>query len=569
MFDKDYAAPWIENYPKAVAWDSDIPSYSVSEMLVRTVQKYGEKPAFDFLGTRYSWQEISDLVDAFAVSLQKTGFKTGQKVGLFLPNTPYFLIAYYAVLKIGGVIVNFNPLYAEDELVHQIEDSETDIMITCDLVMLVEKVDKMLHATRLNHIILCSFADILSFPKNVLFKMFKGKEIAAVQMTRRITWFHEMVEEAQASGLNVVDAVIDPVEDVAVLQYTGGTTGVPKGAMLTHQNVVANAHQASMWLSAARGGEKAERVLGVLPFFHVFAMTAVMNLSVVNGMEIVALPRFDLKQTLALIQKKKPHIMPAVPAIFSAINNYKKLHKYDLSSLQNCISGGAPLPVEVKAQFEEKTGSVVVEGYGLTESSPVLCCNPVEGDNKPGSIGMPFPQTIVEIIDPEDKVSVMPVGERGELCARGPQVMKGYWKNELASADVLRDVGDGQRRLYTGDIAVMDADGYLFIVDRIKDLIITNGYNVYPRNIEEAIYKHPAVEECIVAGIPDKQRGEIVKAWIKVKEGRELTVEDLKAFLKEKISPMEIPKRVEFRDEELPKTLIGKLSRKDVLEQEG
>ncbi|CAG0908491.1 unnamed protein product [Cyprideis torosa] len=354
---------------------------------------------------------------------------------------------------------------------------------------------------------------------------------------------------------------INPKEDVALFQYTGGTTGAPKGAMLTHSNIVANTEQAGMWLGC---NDAQDKMLGVLPFFHVFAMTAVMNIAVRNAMEILALPRFELEATLKLIHHKKPTIFPAVPAIINGINNNKKLKKYDLSSIKYCISGGAPLPVEVKAKFEEKTGCVAVEGYGLTESSPVLCCNPRLGENKAGSIGLPLPQTIIEIIDPETGKPV-PMGERGELCARGPQVMKGYWKRPEDNEKTLQD---GGTRLHTGDIAIMDEEGYFFIVDRIKDMIITNGYNVYPRNVEEAIYQHPSVEEVIVAGLPDSQRGEIVKAWIKCKEGRDVTAEDLKVFLTDKISPMEIPKRIEFREAPLPKTMIGKLSRKDVVEQE-
>jgi len=291
-------------------------------------------------------------------------------------------------------------------------------------------------------------------------------------------------------------------------------------------------------------------------------MTAVMNMSVKKAMEIIALPRFDLDQTLALIDKKKPTVFPAVPAIINGINNHKKLSKFDLSSIKYCISGGAPLAVEVKKRFEKTTGCVAVEGYGLTESSPVVCCNPRVGENKAGSIGLPFPQTVVEILDIETGKPVA-VGERGELCATGPQIMKGYWKRDDATASTLKN-----GRLHTGDIAIMDEQGYVFIVDRIKDMIITNGYNVYPRNVEEAIYEHPSVEECIVAGLPDAQRGEIVKAWIKCKEGRTLNAEDLKAFLADKISSIEIPKRIEFRDKALPKTMIGKLSRKDIIEEE-
>jgi long-chain acyl-CoA synthetase len=292
-------------------------------------------------------------------------------------------------------------------------------------------------------------------------------------------------------------------------------------------------------------------------------MTAVMNFSVRNALEIVALPRFELDQTLKLIHKKKPHFFPAVPAIYNAINNHKQLAKYDLKSLRNCISGGAPLPVEVKKKFEANTGCIVVEGYGLTESAPVVSANPVKGINKAGSIGLAFPGTVVEIIDPDDHVTRKPLGERGELCVRGPQVMLGYWNKPEETANVLRN-----GLLYTGDVAIMDEDGYIFIVDRLKDMIITNGYNVYPRNVEEAIYQHDAVEECIVAGLPDANRGEIVKAWIKLKAGESLTIEDMKKFLEDKLSPMEMPRQIEYRDTPLPKTMIGKLSRKDILAEE-
>lgn len=553
---KTYA--WMKSYPSDIKWDEELPAIPVYEMLDKTAKKFPEKPAFDFLGAKMTWGDIDEKSRKFAKALQELGVKKGMKVGIFLPNCPFFLISYYALMRTGATVVNYNPLYASAELSNMIEDSETDMMITLDLKMLYDKMSKMLHDTRLEKIIVASFTNILPFPKNYLFQYLKAKELADVPTNnRRIFHYETLIEN---DGLyKKVD--INPKEDVALYQYTGGTTGLPKGAMLTHANVVANTEQAGMWLGCNEGEDK---MLGVLPFFHVFAMTAVMNISVRKAMEIIALPRFELEATLKLIHKKRPTIFPAVPAIISGINNNKKLHKYDLSSIKYCISGGAPLPVEVKAKFEEKTGCVAVEGYGLSESSPVLCCNPREGENKAGSIGLPLPQTIIEIIDPETG-KIVPTGERGELCARGPQVMKGYWNRPEEDAKTLQE---GGKRLHTGDIAIMDEDGYFFIVDRIKDMIITNGYNVYPRNVEEAIYQHPSVEECIVAGLPDEQRGEIVKAWIKCKEGRALTAEDLKNFLKDKISPMEIPKRIEFRTEPLPKTMIGKLSRKDIIAEE-
>jgi long-chain acyl-CoA synthetase len=555
--------PWLKSYPQALDWHQKIPPRAVFEMLDDTVRDFGHRPGFDFLGKKYSWSEIGDLVNRFAAALQKNGIKKGKKVGLFLPNSPYFLICYYAVLKTGGTVVNYNPLYAERELIHQIEDSQTDIMITLDLALLHDKIYKMLDSTRLQQIIMAKFTDILPFPKSALFPIFKAKERAKInQDDPRILWFHEMIKND--GKINV--PAIDPQEDIAVLQYTGGTTGVPKGAMLTHYNVYANAVQSLSWFSKTRKGE--QRMLGVLPFFHVFAMTGVLNLSVLSATEIIALPRFDLKDALKIIDKKKPHFFPAVPAIYNAINNFKDLDKYDLSSLEYCISGGAPLPVEVKKTFEKITGCVLVEGYGLTESSPVACINPIVGDNLAGSIGLPVIGTTIEIINPDDKITPMPLGERGELCIRGPQVMKGYWNKPDATADVLRKTDDDGLRLYTGDIAIMDEQGYVYVVDRIKDMIITNGYNVYPRNVEEAIYLHPAVEECVVAGIPDTDRGEIVKAWIKLKTGTALDDSGLKEFLADKLSKLELPRQIEFRDQPLPKTMIGKLSRKDILAQE-
>jgi len=555
--------PWLKSYPQGVDWSCTIPVKPVYEMLDNTVAEFSDRPAFDFLGKKYNWGDIGFFVDRFAAALQSIGVEKGTHVGLFLPNSPYFLIAYYAILKAGGTVVNFNPLYAEKELAHQIEDSETEIMITLDLSLLHDKMDKMLSDTRLEKLIVAKFTDILPFPKNLLFPIFKAKEKAKIDPNdKRILWFHELI--AQDHELKPVS--IDPHEDIAVLQYTGGTTGVPKGAMLTHHNVYANTVQSLMWFTGTEKGQC--RMMGVLPFFHVFAMTAIMNLSVLSATEIIALPRFDLKDTLKAIDKKKPHFFPAVPAIYNAINHCHELSKYDLSSLRFCISGGAPLPVEVKNTFEKNTGCIVVEGYGLTESTPVACVNPVSGKNVPGSIGFPVPGTIIEIMDREDPAKHVAPGERGELCIRGPQVMKGYWKKPEETANVLRDTGEGDVRLHTGDIAIMDEDGYIFIVDRIKDMIITNGYNVYPRNVEEAIYLHPNVEECIVAGLPHAQRGEIVKAWIKLKEGREMTEDDIREFLADKISKMETPKLIEFRDEPLPKTMIGKLSRKDIVAQE-
>ena len=561
MAKEDYV--WLKSYPEKPDWHMKLDKRSMVEVLEATAAAKPDSQAFDFMGngTTHTWSELLALVNKFAKGLISQGVKKGDKVGLFLPNCIYVPIAYYAILKIGATAVNYNPLYAEAELRHQIEDSDTDVFVTLDLKLMTDKATKMLADTRLKKIIVCPFIDILPFPKNILFPIFKGKDRGNVTFGRRIIKYTDIID----NDGKIESTTLDLDNDIAVLQYTGGTTGVPKGAMLTHSNIYANAVQCYANFPDPEGHEK---MLAILPFFHVFAMTVCMNMAVLAGMEIVTIPRFELKDTLKLIEKTKPQYMAGVPAIYNAINNHPKIKDFDLSSLDYCISGGAPLPVEVKKKFEAKTGCKVFEGYGLTESTPVATVNPPFGENVAGSIGLPVPQTIIEIIDREDKKTKMDLGDRGELCIRGPQVMKGYYKNSEASAEVLRDTGEGDVRLHTGDVAIMDEQGYIYIVDRIKDLIITNGYNVYPRHVEEAIYQHPSVEECIVAGIPDKQRGEIVKAWIKLREGRELSVDDLKTFLQDKISKIEMPKRIEFREDPLPKTMIGKLSRKDIVAEE-
>ncbi|SNS80744.1 MULTISPECIES: long-chain fatty acid--CoA ligase [unclassified Azospirillum] len=546
---------WEGSYPPGVKWDSPIPERTLPQLLDQATQRFRDRPCVDFLDKKYTYGAITDLVDRFAKGLQEMGLQKGQKVGLFLPNTPYSVICYFGILKAGGVVVNFNPLYAEREICHMINDSEADWMISLDLKVTYDKLAKMFGQSRLKKIIVVPMAGILPFPKNLLFPFVKKKEIAAIPRDDRHVWFKQLV----ANDGRPRPVALDAVNDVAVLQYTGGTTGVPKGAMLTHQNITANTAQASYWFSAmAEPGN--ERMLGVLPLFHVFAMTCVMNLTIQNGGEMILLPRFELEQVLETIHKKKPTQFPAVPTIYTAINNYKDVEKYDLSSIKVCNSGGAPLPVEVKAQFEKLTGCALVEGYGLSESAPIATINPTHA-SRAGSIGLPVPGTDIRIVSLEDRRTEVPRGERGEICIIGPQVMKGYWKKDKETAETL----DGGM-LHTGDVGYLDEDGYIFIVDRIKDMILAGGYNVYPRNVEEAIYQHPQVAECIVLGVPDPYRGQTVKAYIKTRDGAVLTKDDIKKFLEDKLSPIEQPKLYEFRDE-LPKTMIGKLSRKALLDE--
>ncbi|CAK0778667.1 Long-chain-fatty-acid--CoA ligase [uncultured Gammaproteobacteria bacterium] len=550
------APPWLKDYPDAIDWRFETPHRPLAELLDDAVAKFPHRPCLDFLGKHMTYGEVGEQVARIAKGFQDLGIGKGDRVGLFLPNTPYFIIAYYAALKVGATVVNYNPLYAEKELIHQIEDSGTETMVTLDVHQLYDKLAPLLGTTRLKRLVIGRMVDILPFTKKLLFPLFRHKDVAHFhEDAQHICWNRLLHSDPHPAPV-----AIDPDHDVAVLQYTGGTTGLPKGAMLTHTNLWANATQCGLWFAGAREGE--DRMLGVLPLFHVFAMTVVMNLGIRIGAELLLIPRFEISTLLKTIHDRRPTLFPAVPTVYSALITSRDRSRYDMSSIRYCISGGAPLPLEVKQGFERATGCNLVEGYGLTESSPVAVCNPLGGLNKPGSIGLPLPGTTVEIVNMDDRETLMPFGERGELCLRGPQVMAGYWNKADETADVLRN-----GRLHTGDIAYMDADGFTFIVDRIKDMILCGGFNVYPRNIEDAIYQHPAVDECVVAGIPDGYRGQTVKAFIKLKEGTTLDQPTLNAFLKDKLSSIELPKRVEFR-ESLPRTMVGKLSRKQLLDEE-
>ncbi len=553
--------PWLKNYPADVNWGQKFEAEPLYKLLDNSAAKFPDHTCTNFFGRKLTYTQIADLSRKVSSGLQRLGVGHGTKVGLFLPNCPTFIIYYFAILRAGGVVVNYNPLYTIEELTFQIKDSQTEFMITLDLKVLFEKVEELVNIGVLKGAVVGSFPALLPPTKSTLFKLFKSKELArptSSPIAEKLTLESDLLAGASAEG--ATPPAIDPFRELAVLQYTGGTTGTPKGAMLSHANIHINTHQVISWAPELATGE--ERVLGVLPFFHVFAMTVVMNFGVAKGAEIVIMPRFVLDDALKLIHSSKPSIMPGVPTLFNAIINHPKLKKFDLSSLKFCLSGGAPLPIEVKNTFESLTGCSLIEGYGLSETSPVATCNPMQGPPVPGSIGMPLPATIISLRDLEDPTKEVPLGEKGEITIKGPQVMLGYWQRPSETENVF--VGDYLR---TGDVARMDNNGMLTIEDRVKDLIICSGFNVYPRRIEEAVYEHPSVEEVTVIGIKDEYRGEAPKAFIKLKKGEKATADDIMEHLKVKLSKIELPSQIEFRDE-LPKTMIGKLSKKELKAEE-
>ncbi|MBN9671463.1 long-chain-fatty-acid--CoA ligase [Roseibium aggregatum] len=541
----------------AEEWNAAFRPRPVHEYLETSVAQFGPRPAADFMGKVWTYAEIGAYADRVAAGLQAMGVGPGVHVGLCLPNTPFYTIFYFAILKVGGTVANFNPLYVEREIAFQARDADVRIMVTMDLKVIYDKVEAVRKERALDKIVVCPMSFCLPPLKKVLFQLFKRKELADIPRDDA----HIRFEELLHSGAHPEPVAIDPKEAVAVLQYTGGTTGVPKGAMLTHANLSANIEQMRCVFAKARPGE--EKMLCVLPFFHVFAMTVGQNLSVLLGAEMVLQPRFELKALLDAIKRKRVTLFPGVPTIYTAISNASMTAHYDLSSINLCISGGAPLPLEVMESFEKLTGCILVEGYGLTESSPVAAVNPLDESRRGGSIGRLVPGTEARFVNIEDRVSEVAEGEKGELMLRGPQVMKGYWKRDDATQDTI--TADGF--LHTGDVGYRDPDGFIFLVDRIKDLILCSGYNVYPRVIEEAIYQNAAVDETIVIAVPDEYRGQSPKAFIKLKEGHSITAQEMKAFLKDHLSTIELPREYEFRDE-LPKTMVGKLSKKELVEEE-
>ena len=556
---KQSASPWLNRYPSDVYWHMQFTSDPLYRLMDVAVANHGSSTATNFLGKTMNYAELGRLVDRATAGLQALGVGRGSRVGLFLPNTPTYIIYYFAILRTGATVVNFNPLYSHEELVFQVEDSQTDLMITLDLVALFSKIEKLLVEGHLKRALVCSFSSLLPSTKSVLFRLFKSKEIAhPAKSSAAGKIISETAVLANDGAYKKV--AVNPMVDIAVLQYTGGTTGTPKGAMLTHYNLSSNMQQIMAWCGGLEPTK--EKIIGILPFFHVFAMTGVMNLGIATAAEIIMMPRFVLNDALKLIASTRPTIMPAVPTVLNAMLNHPAIKTFDLSSLKFCLSGGAPLPLEVKRGFEELTGCKVVEAYGLSETSPGATFNPFDGPVKNGSIGQPLPGTTVSIRAVDDPSKEMPLGQEGEICIKGPQVMKGYWNKPEETANVFHD-----GFLRTGDVGKMDDDGFIFITDRIKDMIICSGFKVFPRHLEEKIYQHPAVEEVTVIGIKDSYRGEAPKAFIKLKAGMTATGADILKFLEPKLSKLEMPSQIEFRDA-LPKTMIGKLSKKELKQEE-
>ncbi|KLE36125.1 AMP-dependent synthetase [Aurantiacibacter luteus] len=530
----------------------------LTELLDHAVTTYPERVCVDFLGREWTYGAIGSLVDRVAAGLQARGMEKGDRFALCLPNTPYSVIMYFAVLRAGGTVVNINPLYTEDELQFLVTDSGAKWVAVPDLEQLHAKVASAWGKGDLEGIVLCPMADVLPWAKSIGLRTLKRSALAKKRKGVTYIDYRDLAAHRAAPA-----PVAQDPHDVAVLQYTGGTTGRPKGAMLTHANLAANAAQ--MLLHVGEERDMQERSLGVLPLFHVFALTCVLNYGILTAAELVLLPRFEIDEVLKTIKRKPPTQMFGVPTIYNALGSLPDDKVPDLSAVRTSISGGAPLPLEVRQQYEKRTGSPVAEGYGLTEASPIITSNPLLGRTpvKDNSAGPAFPHTIVELRDEEGNL-VEGIGpdHRGEICARGPQVMKGYWNRPEDTAKTF--FGDSLR---TGDIGYLDKDGYLFIVDRIKDLILCSGYNVYPRMIEDAAYEHPAVKEAVAIGVPDDYRGEAPKLFIALHEGEELDAGTLDAFLRMRLNKIEIPASYEFRDE-LPKTLVGKLEKKALVAEE-
>ena len=547
---------WSTDYRHPTAWDQEFPPLSLPDMLAASVERRGDAPMLDFMGRQFGYAEVARGAARVARGLQLQGIGKDSRVGLFLPNVPHYVAAYYGALAAGATVVNFSPLYTVAELEAQVEDSGTETLFTISAAALLPTALKVLDGSSLKRLVVGSVAGGLPAAKSVLYRLLKRSEVAALPVDPRVIRFSALTDNDGRPD----PVTIDARKDIALIQYTGGTTGTPKGAKLTHQNLTANARQVN---AIDPDHDAADRILGVLPFFHVFANTCVLNRTILNGGTITMLPRFEAKQALQAITRTKTTALPGVPTMYQALLDHPDLAKTDFSSLRICISGGAPMPGELREKFTAATGASLVEGYGLTESSGVVATNPEEGPAQPGTIGQPLPATHIRLLDKEDPSKDAPDGEPGELAVKGPQIMQGYWNRAEADKDSFTD--DGWLR--TGDVAVVEADGYIRIVDRLKDMIAVGGFKVYPSVIEAHLYEHPAVKEAIVLGVPDAYRGEAPKAFVTLEDGFQISGEALAAWLNPQLGKHERVKAVEVRLN-LPKTMIGKLDRKALRAEE-
>ncbi|MEH7131141.1 long-chain fatty acid--CoA ligase [Neobacillus drentensis] len=522
---------WLTRYPESISKELDIPNKPLGHILKETVEKYPTHNALSFFGRKISYQELNGLALAFTSALQQNQVQKGDRVAIMLPNCPQYVISYYGILTAGAIVTQVNPMLVEREIEYILKDSGAETMVVLDAFY--PRVKSVQAQSNLKNIIVVSLQP-------------SGNDFSPDRS------FETFLTEGNG---NVLPIAMDPQNDIAVLQYTGGTTGRSKGAMLTHRNVLANVLQSHEFFKHELEVGK-ERCLTVIPLFHVFGMTSCMNLSIYIAAESILLPRFELEEVLTTIKTEQPTFFPGVPTMYVAITNHPHAEDYGINSIKSCNSGSAPMPVELLREFEGKTGAKILEGYGLSEASPTTHCNPPFADRKTGSVGIGMPSTEYKIVDLATGTVEVPTGELGEVIIKGPQVMKGYWNMPEETANTLRDGW-----LYTGDIAKVDEDGYLYIVDRKKDLIIASGFNIYPRDIEEVLYEHPAVQEAVCIGVPDPYRGEDVKAVIVLKAGKSATEEEMIRYCKENMAAYKVPRHVEFR-KQLPKTNVGKILRR-------
>ncbi|HLS20283.1 MAG TPA: long-chain-fatty-acid--CoA ligase [Bacillota bacterium] len=549
--------PWLVHYPEEIPHSITYDEKGLHEMLIDSAERFGNMKALHFMGKEMSFAEVYTEAKKFANYLQKLGLKKDDRVAIMLPNSPQAVISYYGALLAGGIVVQTNPLYTERELAYQMQDSGAEFIVCLDI--LLPRVSNVKDETNLKHVIVAEIKDYLPFPKNLIYPFIQRRQYNMVVNVEADETTHVWKEIMKQSPDTYEKVDINPKEDLALLQYTGGTTGHPKGVMLTHYNLVANVQMCRRWLYKSE--EAKEVVLGVLPFFHVYGMTTVMNMSIMMGSKMILLPKFDAGEVLKTIDKLQPTLFPGAPTIYVGLLNHPDIKKYDLSSIEACISGSAALPVEVQEQFERITGGKLVEGYGLTETSPVTHANFLWTKRINGSIGVPWPNTDAKIVD-MDTLEEVELGEVGEIAVKGPQVMIGYWNNEEETEEALKDGW-----LLTGDLGYMDEEGFFYVVDRKSDMIIAGGFNIYPREVEEVLYEHEAIKEVSVAGIPDEYRGETVKAYVVLKENYEVTEEQLNKFCREHLAAFKVPRIYDFRDE-LPKTAVGKILKRKLVEED-